>query len=215
VGSLAAFSNNVIVDCEEEPLVIEFLEQASIIDEASQLVDNVKPYVSVGNFENLQQSDISLKKLTVPWFITNGVYFQRKLTIAPGSTFLFDNDTFFAFEDLSTLIANGTNELPITFKHSTGTVGGWQGLYFYSSNLANSIQYCIVENGGSYSPSMCNIYIANGTRLTIQNTTVRNTTGYGIIRSSEDNVSATNLVFSGCALGNVYNEDEDIISETL
>ncbi len=215
MGTLTAFSNNVISGCEKTPIVFEYLDSISVLDEVSQLTGNGNSRVEISyGFRDMQLTDLNLKKLTVPYYFRFGVYIQRKLTIAPGTTMLFDNDSFLEVESGGTLIANGTAELPIRFSHVDLTSGGWYGILLYSS-LANSLQHCIVEHGGSYSYYPCDIMIGDGAQLSIQNCTVGNTTGYGVIRYNAGTIASSSLTFSNCILGNVYNTDEDVTLGTL
>ncbi len=215
MGNLTSFVNNVITECFKAPVVLENIDSAPVLDEASQLIGNENSFVEISNgFRDTQTADMSLKNLTVPYLFRSGVYFERKLTLAPGTSFLFDNNSFIEFESSATLIANGTSLLPITFSHIDGTEGAWQGIFLYSG-LANSMQYCVIEHGGSYFNYPCNLVIGDDARLTIQNSTIRNTTGYGVIRFTNGTISSASLTFSNCDLGNVYNYDEDVISPSL
>ena len=214
-GQLAAFENNTITGCESVPVYIEHIEMAYKVDETSLLTGNADDFVEIGyGFNNSQTVDLSLKKLSVPYLISNGIYFDKKLTLAAGTTIAFDFDSFFVFENLSTLIANGTATLPIKFTSKDGTEGSWQGIFF-NSTMSNSMQYCVVEHGGSYSPEPANIIIGSGSKLSISNSTIKNTTGYGVIRYDAGTISASNNSFSNCDLGNVYNGDEDAVSASL
>ncbi len=215
MGNLAAFSNNLITGCEKAPVVFENIDMVSILDEASQLTGNNDSWVEISyGFRDVQTADISLKKLTVPYLIRSGVYFGRKFTLAPGTSFLFDNDAFIEIESTGTLIANGTSELPISFSHMDGTEGAWQGIFIYSA-LTNSMQHCIIEHGGSYYFYPSNLVIGEDSRVTIQNCTLRNTPGYGVIRFNNGTITSSSVTFSNCDLGNVYNPDEDVVSGTL
>lgn len=215
LGTLAAFTSNTISGCEKAPVVFENIDQVSILDEASQLTGNGNSRVEISyGFKDVQTADLSLKKLTVPYLFKSGIYVERKLTIAPGTSLLFDNDAFLEVESTGTLVASGTAELPVSFSHVDGTEGAWQGIFLYSA-LANSMQYCIVEHGGSYYYYPCNIVIGDGSRLTIQNSTIRNSTGYGVIRYNSGTIASSSLTFTNCDLGNVYNTDEDAISASL
>ncbi|MDX9727468.1 MAG: DUF5018 domain-containing protein [Bacteroidales bacterium] len=215
MGDLAAFSNNVITGCEKAPVVFENLDPVSSLDEVSQLTGNGNSWVEISyGFRDIQTVDLSLKKLTVPYLFKSGIYFERKITIAPGTSILFDNGAFLEVESTGTLIANGTSELPISFSHVDGTEGAWQGIFLYSS-LANSMQHCIVEHGGSYYYYPCNLVIGEDSRLTIHNCNIRNSSGYGVIRFNSGTINSSSLTFSNCDLGNVYNFDEDVISGSL
>jgi hypothetical protein len=214
-GDLSAFESNVISGCEGSPLILDHIDNAPKLDGASELSDNDSPYAEIAyGFSDYQSTDMVLNKLSVPYLFRSGVYFERKLTIAAGTTLLFDNNTFFEFESAATLIANGTEAQPITFGHVDGTAGAWQGL-FIDSNLANSMQYCVVEHGGSYYASPANISVNSGAKLSLQSCTLANTTGYGAVIYNDCIITATSVTFSECESGNVYNSDEDTVNDTF
>ena len=94
-GTLSAFENNTITGCEDVPLYFEHMEMVCKLDEASSLTGNGENFVEIGyGFKDVQSADISLKKLTVPYLFSNGIYVDRKLTLAAGITVAFDYDSF-------------------------------------------------------------------------------------------------------------------------
>lgn len=127
------------------------------------------------------------------YYITQSFQAEAKLTIEAGSTLAFEaNQTITFREDFSgnndgILIANGTSSQPITFTAVTPEPGYWQGLVIRSSSSLNSMNYCVVEYGGSdliNGLRGCIILDKDGAfdapKLTITNSTVRNSLGCGI-----------------------------------
>lgn len=214
IGTLNGFMNNVITGCNQEPVKISYIDEAVKLDAASQLTGNAKDHVSTSGFRDIQSADITLNKLTVPWFIENGIYFDRKLTVTPGTTILFNNDTFFEIEPTGTIVARGSVAEPIVFRHVDNTKGGWQGI-FIESYLQNSISNCIIKDGGSYDGYRSNIYLDYNASLTISDTQLNNSIGYGIILYTDSNIIATNVTFSDNQLGNIRNEDEETVSSAF
>ena len=100
------------------------------------------------------------------------------LTLAPGSTLMFDEGKQFSIESRGSLVAEGTAEQPITFTSLNGQAGGWNGIYFADnsdgySGQGSSLKHCIVENGNDY-----NLYLLYTTQPSlIEDCTFQNAVG--------------------------------------
>ncbi|HPT22695.1 MAG TPA: DUF5018 domain-containing protein [Bacteroidales bacterium] len=215
-GTISAFANNTIKDCEKAPVFAADIREAAKIDAASVFANNMLPYVIVnyGFHGSDQSADLTLKKIAIPYLFKSGVWVVKKLTVEPGATLLFDDASFIEVQNIGTLNASGTSELPITFKHVNGTAGGWQGI-FIETATDNKLAYCVIENGGSYINSNCNVYLGSSAKLSVSNTVIRKTTGYGFMYYDNSVITASNVTFTECSLGNVYNVDTDAVSASL
>ncbi len=118
---------------------------------------------------------------------------EARLTIEAGATLAFEaNQTITFREDFSgnndgILIANGTESENITFTAVEPEPGYWQGLVIRSSSNSNSMDYCVVEFGGSdlVSGLRANVILDkdgafDAPNLTINNSILRNSLGCGI-----------------------------------
>jgi len=130
--------------------------------------------------------------------ITNGA----TLTIAPGVTMLFQNNTGFNVRDDGALRAVGSVPSPILFTGTQLTPGYWRGVQFtFSNNVNNELDYVTVEYGGSgYNGSSNIVMFGTGglpQRLKIRNTVLSDSIGYGFefndgsIVDAFENVTAT------------------------
>jgi hypothetical protein len=106
--------------------------------------------------------------------------------------------------------AAGTAEKKVVFTSITKQAGAWQGISIYTGN-ANLLEHAVVENGGSSISYgvRANIYVPFSNRLTIRNSKISNSGGYGIYyRSSavlNTDIEQVNL-FESNPSGNIYRD---------
>ncbi|WP_254522091.1 hypothetical protein [Natrinema caseinilyticum] len=105
------------------------------------------------------------------------------------------------------LDATGTADAPITFTGEQKTAGFWRGLsYRESDRVENRLVYVVVEHAGTerfnhrVEPANVTAYI--GSRLLVENATIRNGAGYGLYTSAS-NVTTTAVTYQNNALGGV------------
>ena len=117
------------------------------------------------------------------------------LTIDPGVKVYFQADTGLTVAEDGTLRAVGTDTKPVTFTGEQPVRGHWRGLSFYNSDNDNVIDFAVVEYGGGDASAQehgkSNIIVQSSgypVRLSLTNTTLRQSAGYGL--SLEKNASA-------------------------
>lgn len=143
---------------------------------------------------------------TVPYYIEGGIWVEQTLNIQPGVILKFHSGAWmdFGYYESTTLNAIGTTEKPIVFTSaaSSPAPGAWAGLFFYSNTSSNSIlKNCIIEYAGKDNDhANISLYDLNG--LTIENCTIRNSSGWGIFSwySTWNNVNNT---FTNNPSGNI------------
>jgi hypothetical protein len=125
---------------------------------------------------------------TAPYTIDGTLYIQKdggaELKIEAGNTIQFTSDGKIEVgnDGYGTLIANGTEELPILFTSSSTQKqpGQWHYIDFYSGATNTSIlNHCIIEAGGGYASYYGTVILENS-NITITNTEIRLSEGYGI-----------------------------------
>lgn len=104
------------------------------------------------------------------------------LTIQPGATIMFEAGASLSvgYYGSATLIANGTEERPITFTSTldSPTAGAWEGIYLYSYNSSNTnFKYCQIKYAGTDADGALNLL---GTSCTFSNNTIKYAKKLGI-----------------------------------
>ncbi|MFW5966991.1 MAG: hypothetical protein ACOCV2_05705 [Persicimonas sp.] len=158
---------------------------------------------------------VTWPRLDVPYLMQELVTVEEEayLTIAPGTTLIFTQDTgIWAYEGI--LTAQGTADEPILFTGVEQIPGYWLGLEFHATNSGdNIIEHAVVEYGGSDTfPSsgsgVANITVTDfygATRLRLNETTVRASGDAGLyIRQDSVVEGCSNVTFE-------ENEGDDIV----
>ncbi|WP_425235414.1 IPT/TIG domain-containing protein [Ulvibacterium sp.] len=198
-SDLEEFSNNVISNNEEAPVGLYF-NQLSALDAASDYQGNGNNYVEVWENE-IEDDGVSMALLNVPYrFVESSRYnIKNELNIDAGNTLEFASGAGFRLGEQSSdcadttgsLNATGTMANPITFQGVISGKGTWLGIGFNSSSPNNNLIYCTISGGGSskiYNGAdfAANVTLQCDSRLTIQNTTVDDSGGFGIYMLDDD-----------------------------
>lgn len=214
-AELTAFENNTIKNCAGSPIILEAANSLfSLTDGNNSFINNAKNYVyvTVGNFD--LSENCTLKKLSIPYYFKNSfdLYGSRKLTIEAGTTLLFPYDTFFKVAEDATLVADGTESNPITFK-AEDPENHWKGVEFRSTRTGNVMNYCKISDGGieveDWSRSSL-LFIDDEAKLTLTNCEF-NKSFYGVWIEDINNwgnVTHSGNTFSNCSVANVHLEYE-------
>jgi len=174
---------------------------AGIIDE-----DRTIPY----------DASCSTVLVTADVFVRSGA----TLTVEPGVTLVFTEETALSVEEDSALVAAGTAERNITFTGLEKIPGYWMGVAFSSSaNALNTLDHVVIEYGGSdywyVGDDFANLVVDDAT-VAISNTTLREGQGYGFyfylsdVTRFDDNVVTQNAT----AAGYLYANDVGALSAT-
>src|SRR5690606_16961677 len=134
----------------------------------------------------------------------------KTLTIEPGCKIYMHADS--RLYVLGRLLANGTKEDSIIFQGNrldrdyfgnVGYPGEWGGIYFDSSSYGNEMRWVVLKNCGNNAggglPFAIEVYGRPGIplQLTMQNTIIENSIGYGIL-SFQGNIKAQNSLVHSC-----------------
>lgn len=134
----------------------------------------------------------------------------KTLTLEPGCRIYMHADSRLYVQ--GRLIANGTRQDSIIFQGNRldrgyfgneGYPGEWGGIYFDSSSTGNELSWVIIRNCGNNSggglPFAIEVYGQPGlpVQLTMKNTIIENSIGYGII-SFHGNIKAQNSLIHSC-----------------
>lgn len=209
-ATLSAFAGNVVRDCELNPVLTSF-KMLGVLGINNRLTGNGENAIRIYTDGLVTTDNVRVKELGVPCHIHCEVYFRDgNLTLDPGVTLAFASDASLQVYD-GTLTALGTVAKPITLRGLQAGQGTWMGLSI-GSNGPNRMDHCVVDGGGaariSYTDGkggiVIGIFVQPG-RLTISNSTVRNSLGHGISKKPTSTLSATTMTYSGNELGDVGN----------
>ncbi|MDD4645470.1 MAG: DUF5018 domain-containing protein [Bacteroidales bacterium] len=208
-GKFNAFSSNTVSDCGTVPVYATEIKLLASMDQTSTFTNNAKNYVEVA--WSTTDNDITINNLTIPYYFANGLYAEKNLTIKAGAQLLFNRESALSIPESAKLIAEGTSTAGILFSSLDKEAGTWSGISI-QSEFSNSMTYCTVEYGG-YGSDGYNIDCHG--KLAISNTTIRNSAKYGFITYDSNTVTASSVIFSACALGNIYNWDTGEVSDNF
>lgn len=136
------------------------------------------------------------------------------LTLSPGVTIIFAEGTKLTIEGDRTLLAEGTAEEPICLTGDKAARGSWQGLTFGHNETPSKLGYVTLEYAGSTKSDSTAAAIkattdSSGLTLSITNTTVRESQGYGLFLGGSSQFAAfSNNTFTKNTLGPAYVDSE-------
>ncbi|WP_440991602.1 hypothetical protein [Haloarchaeobius baliensis] len=130
------------------------------------------------------------------------------LTVDPGTTVEFGQGARMTVEEdgPGALTAVGESGNPITFTGEQQTAGYWDGIAFRgTARTENQLHWCVVEYGGRddwiFAPGHGNVVVFEGSTLSLQNSTLRNGSGYGLAVSGDSTVSSSGNTFAANGAG--------------
>ncbi len=216
--NLAQFNNNTISDCSQAPVALSF-DLLNQLDATSTYQEgNDDAYIDVyeGSGEDgsghVKQA-VTVRALDVPYRISDEIYIDKTLTIEPGVEFEFSAGAglFTEYGSSGTITAVGTADQRIVFRGAQEGKGAWIGLWLCSSQSpANQLIYCDISGGGSEKKSLAsgkgNVVLGgNGDEatLTLQNSTIFDSGGWGVFTSEESVLTESGNTFAGNAQGDI------------
>lgn len=153
-------------------------------------------------------SNTNIKKCGFPYYIKNSINVSSALEIEEGNNLIFSSSGYFKILSSGSFKAIGSVDKIITFSGENSVAGSWGGIYFYSSSsTSNEIKYCNIGYGGNNSSWNALIYLYDNSYLTISNSTIHNSSSYGIMNYNNDNTlnnNSSNTFYSN-ASGDVGN----------
>jgi parallel beta-helix repeat protein len=198
-SEISEFSANTMTNNSAAPIGL-FFNQLGALDEQSGYQGNSDNFVEVRE-NDLEDEAVDMAAIGVPYrFVESKRYnIQNALNIGAGNILEFSTGAGFrlgvqasdCISTTGTLNATGTADAHIEFRGVTAGKGTWLGLGFNSSSPNNKLVYCDISGGGSadlYNASQfaANITLQCESRVTIQNTTISESGGFGIYMLEED-----------------------------
>lgn len=186
-ADLAGFSSNEFTNHGDAPVYIP-ATAAGQIDGNSSFPNNDEAYVRV-HAQDLTD-DLTLTRLAsgVPYRFVNttAVVDGAQLTIEAGVNAVFEAGAGLRVDGTaSSLVAFGTSSDPIVLTAAQQQPGFWRGIGIFSDNLQNEMSHVDVAYGGGDPPYLsgsdgANIALNDGTHLTLTNSSIRESDGWGV-----------------------------------
>ena len=136
----------------------------------------------------------------VDYEICSYINVNAELIIEPGVEIMMCPNARISVGQNGSLHAVGTSGSPITIRGKVSTPGYWEFIEINSNNPANVLDYVIIADGGgrsSYDHASIWVNDNNTGQLTVKNSTVRNSKGYGIVvENGADLPNFSNNTFS-------------------
>lgn len=178
---------------------------AGYIDEATDFGNN--PIVINGG--NIPQSSPAtwVNPTNGKYVIMGDVWVYDRLQINPGATLEFDSDVILRVRSEGVLVAQGNSTDRITFTRISGSASYWKGIYYESSNVESVLDYCELSYAGNSDMGsgigQANLGIIGNARITVTNSTISNSLGYGISVRSGAELTESGNTFTNNASGDI------------
>jgi hypothetical protein len=205
----SAFDNNVFEGFELSPVYLDHpLEILGKFDMTSDFTKNKHPYISIKN--PFMNDNVTLNETTVPYYFGTGtgnktLDLTHVLTINAGVT-IYMGDGQAISGSAGRLMVKGTANKKVKFTRYPGGANYYWNEIFFSNGLRGSeLEYCILEYGGIPSTGNAILGFSQFTDVTLKNVEINNSQTYGVfIGNCGYKLTHSNVTFSNCVLGNVY-----------
>ncbi|MGA0556427.1 right-handed parallel beta-helix repeat-containing protein [Larkinella sp. VNQ87] len=203
-----SFTKNTEAGILLDPANVQKLDAASVFTGG-----NGRNVVEIRGYYLREGDDITWGgfKDKTPYRLMGDFAVEAGLTLSPGVTVEAARDVVIMINSKGYLIAKGTATEKVTITGADRTSASWKGLMIYSNNSRNVIENAEISNGGSLaivSGKKANLALYGG-NLTIKNSTLAKSGGYGIFVSYASKLNAdasTTNTFTANAQDNVLLE---------
>lgn len=180
-STLAGFSSNTFSDNGSYGLRVKANHVAALDVNTNYNDGNAEDYILVDGGSVERASTWVATK--TDYLVNDYTEINNDLTVSPGTNIKVGSGVRFDIIDGGSLNAVGTSSEPITFKGEVASTGHWDLLQFDSNNPLNELRHVeISDGGGSSTYQHASIWVNdnNNGSLTIYNTTVSNSYGWGL-----------------------------------
>ncbi len=207
-ASLPEFSQNTFKANADAPLKV-MMGHFKFLDSLSDYMGNGKAYIDHNflGYANKVEGTNPWQALNVPYrLVGQDQDIDGAVTVAPGTRFVAAQDMGLVVNLSGSFKAVGTAEKKITFVGEGGNAS-WKGLRFLSNSTSNQLEHVEISGAGSKGFDGANrkagIEVGASGRLTISNSTIKNSGGVGI-RNQGGTLVQSGLVFEGNAAENFF-----------
>lgn len=201
-SELAAFEGVTIADSERSMRVP--VEMGGAIDGGTRFENVADPAVRVSLGSNdTMETDQTWAALDVPWRAAARFFVRADWTLAAGAVFEGAQDLEIYIEPEGAMHTAGTAENPVTLTAPDTVPGYWKGVSIASASTSNLFENTVIDYAGSSAweggaDKEAAIYIDDEAVLVLDNVTIRNSAGNGVLNSG-GNVSCAGMTFEGIA----------------
>jgi len=195
-GTLVSAFENITITANNRPGTLP-PEIVGSFGEGLSISGNTNDALSIQR-DTLQQPT-RWPDLGVPYLIDN-LTLSSNLTLDPGVEVIASSGSTINVTSSGSLTARGTASSPITFTGEQPVNGFWDGITFTFSNSVENILDNVTVNyggGGGTPTSSANIDLnctsSSPTRLTLTNSSLNNSAGWGLLDDDDCITNTTNL----------------------
>lgn len=196
-GAFTAFEGNTISNCTNYPLFIEYQNSYFCLNANNNFVANGKNMIALRNFDfSVNNSNKNtLVKMAVPYCLLGWLRLEgsQTFTIEAGTNIKLTADAGISIDENVTFIAEGTADSHIEISGTENEKSHWENIWYGSKKSASSIKYVDFKNGGKGDDNASILFIANGSKLTMENCSFSETEGAGILIDNADEISGVNI----------------------
>ncbi len=125
---------------------------AVTVTASATVPDPVEPVAGIIDqdiFQDRHLADIFADPAKPDYLVTADVKASARLSLAPGVVVAFEAGKGLMVLPEGSLVGKGTAERPVVFTGKNPTKGYWKGLWLYTNQPANELEYATVAYGGS------------------------------------------------------------------
>ena len=204
-SNIKSFTGNKITKCGNSPVYLTTVENACGFDKTSDLTGNNDDYITIHG-GTVKNADVTTNETTVPYYLDVDIDVQKTWTINDAVVYMGGST------DLSTLYSGRIIAKNVNFTRLPNQGYYWSSIVLSGDN-SSSFTGCTFEYGGSYN-NYGIINIDYTAEHVFNNCTIRNTNQYGVrigYAGSTNKVKVTNVKFSNCVKGNVYDASSGLV----
>ena len=176
---LTEFNSVTIHSCALNAVKIDASDMGAFNESISAYSNGVNRITVNGGSVLVSQT---WNKTGVPYFLADYVNVESDVVVSPGAEVICGPGEYISVGSSGSLKAVGTLAEPIIFRGEQNIAGAWGGIRFSnSSSVNNELQYCNVGYGGAIAGWEANVYLYDGSYLTMGNSEIHNSIAYGVI----------------------------------
>ncbi|MBL6446308.1 hypothetical protein JMN32_08310 [Fulvivirga sp. 29W222] len=208
-GALEAFANNEFKNNSGVAMALD-ANQVHQLDGATTFTNNgdnsVEVLSSTMEHGATEVTWVALSNQT-PYFLSGNVDIESGLVVNAGANFEAGTDVRITVSGDGYLSVEGAAANKVNFSGKTKASGAWRGIGFFTNDVRNLINHAVIRHGGSADLGIglyarFNVGVENGDQLTVTNSTISDSAGYGIFAETGSTLTASGNTFSNNTSGN-------------